>query len=107
MQEGMVADITVFDPDTVTDHATYEKGTLPSTGIPYVVVNGVIVVKDSEVLKGVNPGQPIRFEPAKSRFEPITLESWYKTYYASPIDFGRRGSRLTACPNGCPDIEAH
>jgi N-acyl-D-glutamate deacylase len=28
MQEGMVADITVFDPDAVTDHATYEKGTL-------------------------------------------------------------------------------
>jgi Amidohydrolase family len=91
MQEGMVADITVFDPDTVTDHATYANGTLPSTGIPYVVVNGVIVVKDSEVLKGVNPGQPIRFEPVKSRLEPITLEGWYKTYYASPIDFGGGG----------------
>jgi len=91
MQEGMVADITVFDPDTVTDNATYAKGTLPSTGIPYVVVNGVIVVKDSQVLKGVNPGQPIRFEPVKSRFEPITLDGWYKTYYAAPIDLGGGG----------------
>jgi N-acyl-D-glutamate deacylase len=91
MQEGMVADITVFDPDAVTDHATYEKGTLPSTGIPYVVVNGVIVVKDSRVLKGVNPGQPIRFDPVKSRFEPITLDGWYKTYYAAPIDLGGGG----------------
>ena len=91
MQEGMVADITVFDPDAVTDHATYEKGTLPSTGIPYVVVNGVIVVKDSQVLKGVNPGQPIRFDPVKSRFEPITLDGWYKTYYAAPIDLGGGG----------------
>ena len=89
MQEGMVADITIFDPETITDNATFQQGTLPSTGIPYVVVNGTIVVKDSKVLKGVNPGQPIRFEPqAKSRFEPITEENWEKTYYASPIDFG-------------------
>ena len=80
MQEGMVADITIFDPETVTDHATYEKGTLPSTGIPYVIVNGSIVVKDSNVLKGVNPGQPVRYEPVKSRFEPVTVENWTKTY---------------------------
>lgn len=88
MQEGMVADITIFDPETVTDNATYEKGTIPSTGIPYVVVNGTIVVKDSNVLKDVNPGQPIRFEPVKSRFEPLTIEGWTKTFYAAPIDFG-------------------
>ena len=39
--------------------------------------------------KGLNPGQPIRFEPqAKGRFEPITQQGWEKTFYASPIDFG-------------------
>lgn len=88
MQEGMVADITVFDPQNVTDHATYAKGTLPSTGIPYVIVNGTIVVKNSEVLKGVNPGQPIRYEPVKSRFKPLVVESWMQKFYAAPIDFG-------------------
>ena len=89
MQEGMVADITIFDPETITDNATFEDGTIPSTGIPYVVVNGTIVVKDSKVLKGVTPGQPFRFEPqAKGRFEPITKENWEKTFYASPVDFG-------------------
>jgi len=88
LQQGMVADITIFDPEKVTDNATYEKGTLPSTGIPYVVVNGTIVVKDSEVLKGVNPGQPIRYSAEKSRFEPVTVENWTKTYYAVPVDFG-------------------
>ena len=88
MQEGMVADITIFDPEKVTDNATYEKGTLPSTGIPYVVVNGTIVVKDSKVLKGVNPGQPIRYASANSRFEPITIENWTHKFYASPVDFG-------------------
>ena len=41
---------------TVTDKATCEKGTLPSVGIPYVVVNGTIVVKNSQVLEGVTPG---------------------------------------------------
>jgi Amidohydrolase family len=108
MQKGMVADITVFDPDTVTDHATYEKGTLPSSGIPYVVVNGVIVVKDSKVLKGVNPGQPIRFDPIESRFEPITLDGWYKTYYAAPIDLGGGGvPGSQPFQISTPDIHVH
>jgi len=109
MQEGMVADITIFDPETVTDNATYEKGTLPSTGIPYVIVNGTIVVKDSEILKGVNPGQPIRYEPEKSRFEPLTIERWQKSYYAAaPVDFGGGvpGSqpRQMGAPDSQPDI---
>jgi hypothetical protein len=60
LQEGMDADIVVFDPDTVTDNSTQAQGALPSTGIPFVIVNGTIVVKDSKVLKGVHPGQPVR-----------------------------------------------
>lgn len=89
MQEGMVADITIFDPETVRDNATYAKGTLPSMGILHAIVNGGIVMKDQEPLEGVNPGQPIRFEPVKkSLFEPITTDGWTKSYYVSPIDFG-------------------
>lgn len=57
---GADLDITVFDPKTVRQNATPANGGLPSTGIPYVVVNGTIVVKDSQVLKGVYPGRPIR-----------------------------------------------
>ena len=47
MQEGMVADIVVFDPETVTDNGTYTVGQNgnPSTGIPYVLVNGTIMVR--------------------------------------------------------------
>jgi N-acyl-D-glutamate deacylase len=61
IQEGADADITIFDPRTVRDNSSLEKGknALPTTGIPYVVVNGTIVVKNSKVLK-VYPGQPIR-----------------------------------------------
>ena len=59
MQEGMVADITIFDPENIKDNSTYKTGEngLPSSGIPYVLVNGTIVVKDSKVQK-VFPGQP-------------------------------------------------
>ena len=62
LKPGAIADVTIFDPATVTDNATFEEGknSLPSTGIPYVIVNGTVVVKDSKVLKGVYPGQPIR-----------------------------------------------
>ena len=62
IQPGMVADITIFDPATVTDNSDYPigKNALPTTGIPYVLVNGTIVVEDSKVLEGVYPGQPIR-----------------------------------------------
>jgi len=89
MQKGMVADITIFDPNTVTDNATYKKGTLPSTGIPHVIVNGIVVMKDSEPLKRFDAGQPIRFEPQKKgRFKPLSIENWTKQFYVAPIDFG-------------------
>ncbi len=76
MQEGMDADIVVFDPETVKDNSTYAvgMGAIPSTGIPYVLVNGVTVVKDSEVLK-VFPGKPIRFPvEEKGRLDQIEID---------------------------------
>jgi hypothetical protein len=82
MQESMVADITIFDPEKITDNATYKAGEQgrPTTGIPYVVVNGTIVVKDSKVQR-VYPGQPIRYPvEEKGRFEPITEEDFLKQF---------------------------
>jgi N-acyl-D-aspartate/D-glutamate deacylase len=76
VQVGADADIVVFNPDTVTDNSTYEPGmgALPATGIPYVLVNGVVVVKDSTVLK-VFPGKPIRFPvQEKGRLDQIEIE---------------------------------
>jgi cytosine/adenosine deaminase-related metal-dependent hydrolase len=89
LQKGMVADITILDPKTVRDNATYAKGTLPTTGIPYVIVNGTIVVKDSTVLKDVNPGQPIRFPvEKKGRFTPLATEAWQNEFLVAPVGFG-------------------
>lgn len=89
MQEGMIADITLINPDTVSDNATYAEGTRPTTGIPYVLVNGRIVVKDSVVLKDINPGQPIRFPVEKNgRFKPLNEKSWRGQYLSEAVDFG-------------------
>ncbi len=95
MQEGMVADITIFDPETVTDHATYAKGTAPSTGIPYVLVNGGVVVRDSQVQLDATPGQAIRFEPGPSRFEPIREDAWKHAYTVAGAEFG--GTDVLGC----------
>ncbi|MDO8680448.1 MAG: amidohydrolase family protein [Acidobacteriota bacterium] len=43
---GMPADITVFDPNTVIDRATYENPALPSEGIRHVLVNGKLALRD-------------------------------------------------------------
>jgi len=66
----------------VTDNATYKAGDhlLPSTGIPYVLVNGQLVVKDS-VAQKVMAGQPIRYKPEdKGRHAPATSKRWIKTF---------------------------
>ena len=60
IQVGKDADITLFDPETVIDNSTMEHGGLPSTGIPYVLVNGTVVVRDSKTVDDVFPGKPIR-----------------------------------------------
>ncbi len=65
LQVGKDADITIFDPKTVKDNATMTNPGLPSTGIPYVLVNGQIVVKDSKVLPNVFAGQAIRNKTIK------------------------------------------
>lgn len=60
---GMDADVTVFDPARVTDHATYQNPAQFSTGIRHVMVNGVFVVRDEQLVPGVTPGRPIRTTP--------------------------------------------
>ena len=56
---GGDADLTIFDPATVIDRATYEDATIPSAGIPYVIVRGQVVV-DGGNLTGARPGRAIR-----------------------------------------------
>ncbi len=57
---GADADITVFDPARVTDRATFDQPAQYSEGITHVLVNGVFVVRDGEIVEGVKPGRAIR-----------------------------------------------
>jgi N-acyl-D-amino-acid deacylase len=59
VQAGCDADITIFDANAVTDKSTYTNPGLPSGGIPYVIVNGVVVV-DAGKFTGVRAGKPIK-----------------------------------------------
>ncbi len=59
IRAGADADITVFDPATVIDRATYEDASIPSAGIPYVIVGGQPVV-DGGALTDARPGRAIR-----------------------------------------------
>jgi len=59
VREGMWADITVFDPKSVTDKATYSEPHQYPTGIEYVIVNGKVVIENGEHT-GELPGQALR-----------------------------------------------
>jgi hypothetical protein len=56
---GMAADLVVFDPNTVADHATFEEPTLASEGIRYALVNGQIAV-DRGTPTPVQAGRTLR-----------------------------------------------
>jgi N-acyl-D-aspartate/D-glutamate deacylase len=60
IRAGVDADITIFDPATVIDKATFEEPLQASAGIPYVLVNGVPVVNGGQVVHNVFPGRAAR-----------------------------------------------
>lgn len=82
MQIGMVADIAVFDAEKVSPRATYKMGEngLPSAGIPWVIVNGQVIV-DNHQVKNIKAGQPIRYpEQKERRFEPLEWNQWLENH---------------------------
>jgi len=58
LKEGFFADITVFDPSTIADKATYTEPAQLSQGVKYVLVNGQIEFADGQ-LTGVKAGRPL------------------------------------------------
>ena len=58
LKTDMFADVVVFDPATITDHATFEKPAQYATGVKEVFVNGVEVLKDGEHT-GAKPGRAL------------------------------------------------
>ena len=87
LQVGKVADITIFDPEAVAPRASYKAGEngLTSVGIPWVIVNGTVVVRDSEALD-VRPGRPIRFPVEdRGRHVPVNWERWVEEHTIYPV----------------------
>ncbi len=59
LRPGMAADIVVFDARTVKDRATFEDPAQYPVGIPYVIVNGVVVIDQGEHT-GAKPGRVLK-----------------------------------------------
>jgi len=59
VREGNWADLVVFDPEKVQDHATFNEPHHYATGFSYVFVNGVAVVKNDQHT-GARPGKTLR-----------------------------------------------
>ena len=64
LRKGYFADVVVFDPEKIRDHATYEKPHQYATGVRRVFVNGVQVLKDGEHT-GAKPGRVVLNSRAK------------------------------------------
>jgi N-acyl-D-amino-acid deacylase len=59
LKPGYFADLAIFDPATITDHATFETPQRYATGMRHVLVNGVPVLRDGEHT-GATPGRFVR-----------------------------------------------
>jgi N-acyl-D-aspartate/D-glutamate deacylase len=60
VQVGADADLTIFDATRIIDKATYENPLQYSEGIQFVLVNGVPVLRDGQLVDGIFPGQAER-----------------------------------------------
>ncbi|MEE8349429.1 MAG: D-aminoacylase [Acidobacteriota bacterium] len=59
LEPGFFADVVIFDPDTIQDHATFEAPHQYSTGVIHVLINGQQVLREGEHT-GVLPGRVVR-----------------------------------------------
>ena len=59
LKSGYYADVVVFDPETIEDHATFEKPDQLATGVDDVFINGVQVLKNGRHT-GAKPGRFVR-----------------------------------------------
>ena len=66
IQVGADADITIFDFETITENADYQRPFKYSSGVKYVLVNGVLVLDNEELIMDVSPGKWLKHEVAES-----------------------------------------
>lgn len=59
LKTGYYADLAIFDPEKIQDHATFDEPMQYATGMKYVLVNGTLVLKDGDHT-GALPGKVVR-----------------------------------------------
>jgi len=59
IKKGYIADIVIFDPENISDKASFEDPQQYSSGLPYLIVNGKIVIENS-IFTGYLAGKPLR-----------------------------------------------
>jgi N-acyl-D-aspartate/D-glutamate deacylase len=57
---GADADLTIFDPQSIVDKSTFKEPSQYSEGIRFVLVNGVLIVRDGQLQSDVYPGRAVR-----------------------------------------------
>ena len=60
LRVGAPADLVVFEPDGVTDRATWESPRLPAVGVRWVILNGEVVVENGATTEGRPAGRVLR-----------------------------------------------
>ncbi len=66
LQESADADIVVFDPQTISDRATFAKPMEPSVGVHYLMVGGTVLIDEGKLIPNVYPGRAL-LGPGKVR----------------------------------------
>ena len=59
LQEGADADVVVFDPQTITDRATYKSPMETSTGMQFVIVGGTVLIDRGKMVPETYPGKAL------------------------------------------------
>ena len=113
MQEGMIADITIFNPETITETSLMKKGMTGSftKGIPFVLVSGQLIIENGKANVDKAPGQPIRYAPITEGEIVLDLGDkpfqWHADLKESPehTEFPDRPARLGEDISGTPAQE--
>ncbi len=69
LQEGADADIVIFDPQTISDRATFQKPMEPSIGVHFLLVGGTVLVNEGKLVPNLFPGRALR-GPGKINPDP-------------------------------------
>ena len=72
--EGAYADVVVFDPATIQDHATFDDPYQFATGVDHVFINGVHILKDGEHT-GATAGRVVRGQGHAGKIETVVMET--------------------------------